>query len=171
MESCSEAHNTIQKKTIVRMPKPIGLSTSKTSKNSKCFCSLWESKPEVSGFKWWNTDSPSSVVEDSLDHFGVKNAREREKELYFTMRWVLGFPEEQEKKWISSLLPGLFHGFYSMFKVEEAPGAVSRTKDLFLPEQSSFCQVLFWFFSGTYTYKLDRQVTACKVVVTHAAID
>lgn len=59
------------RKQYLRMPMAVGLSTSKNSKSSKCwaFCSLWKFKPGANGFKWWDADSPFSVVEDVLDHF------------------------------------------------------------------------------------------------------
>lgn len=84
MASCSEAYNRKQK---LQMPKPVGLNASKNSGSSKCqaFCSPWEFKPEANCFKWWDADSPSPIVEDNLDHFGAKNAREREKELGSTV--------------------------------------------------------------------------------------
>lgn len=134
----------------------IGLSTNKNSKSSKCqaFCSLWKVKPGANGFKWWDTNSPSPVVEDSLHHF----CQGKGKGVRFCNMLSTGIPRGRGKEvgWMLPLLPGLLHGFQSVMfkrKMQEARGTARRTKDLFLPEQSSFCQVPFWFFSGTCAYK------------------
>lgn len=143
----------------------IGLSTNKNSKSSKCqaFCSPWKVKPGANGFKWWDADSPSSVVEGSLHHF----CQGKGKGVRFYNVLSTGIPRGRGKEvgWILSLLPGLLHGFQSIMfkcKMQEAPGTARRTKGLFLPE-SSCCQVPFWFFSlepVLVSVWLDIQVTS-----------